>query len=358
LPPPPATVFTSDPQRLMGYNCSEPLETVSIFDTSPGAPAMVPGVMNQPKPSGLFDAWPRQLCPTDDDADGLRFLYPECDELLTCETVGGGELLRPELNQSWGPGCHRYVPTHTGYNIVDYYVPRPGNNWSNLTWSSLPFGRALPSIDCVVQFRTSWGKLGVWRLLLIFYRAVFPPIFFLCILKAICLLLLRAPFMRETRLRNEKLQRTALKRKAEVRRMSEGGQEYAVKRAAKETGQMGASKEVMQQIQQSTTHNAVKAKRIDVADRLKSQIQVKKTSIHRSDEERRQSISEGSHPSAGAPVAGMADGAAGVGGSRVSGRVAPAPAEPAALGGGGSAMASELRALTAKTQSDAAEEEG
>ena len=75
--------------------------------------------MNQPLPEGLYNGWPRQTCPTMDDADGLRFLYPECDELLPCEMRGGREH-RTEVNQSWGPGCRRFIPADNHYSIVDY----------------------------------------------------------------------------------------------------------------------------------------------------------------------------------------------------------------------------------------------
>ena len=51
-------------------------------------------------------ASPRITCPTDDDADGLRYLYPECDQLSQCE-LG--------VNNS---GCQTYVG---GYNYDEAY---------------------------------------------------------------------------------------------------------------------------------------------------------------------------------------------------------------------------------------------
>ena len=75
-----------------------------------------------------------------------------------------------------------------------------------------------------------------------------PPIFLLVVFKIICRLCLRMPWMARTRKRNAKLQRTAAKRKAEVRRMTEGGQEFAVKRAAKATGQGDAASSVIERI--------------------------------------------------------------------------------------------------------------
>lgn len=61
------------------------------------------------------------------------------------------------------------------------------------------------------------------------------------------------PWMTATRKRNEKLQRTAAKRKAEVRRMTEGGQQFAVKRAAKATGQADTAFDVLSKFRVSTT---------------------------------------------------------------------------------------------------------
>jgi len=351
-PPPPPPIFQSD--RSLGYNCSNPEQGVGLLDQSYGAPPAAASVMNAPVSSGLYNAWPRRLCPTADDSDGLRFLYPECDEMLPCETLGGSEH-RTEVNQSWGTGCHRWVPTHTGYNIVDYYVPTPQNNWShvNYTWQGLPFGRALPAaFECVRDFNTRWGKVGLFRALLIFYRAVFPTMLILALSKLLCMLLLRMPCLKATRQRNEKLMRTALKRKAEVRRMSEGGQEFAVKQAAKQTGQLEASTEVMQHIKSSTTHNAVKAKRIDAAANLKQSI-AKKKSVHSSSAAaygvdmsmRADSPSAENEEAAGVGVSG------GGRGNRVA--PAPVPAVPAAP----RSMAEELRAMTAQAQSDAASED-
>ena len=51
-------------------------------------------------------ASPRITCPTDDDADGLRYLYPECDQLTQCE-MG--------VNST---GCQTYV---LGYNYDEAY---------------------------------------------------------------------------------------------------------------------------------------------------------------------------------------------------------------------------------------------
>ena len=52
-------------------------------------------------------ASPRITCPTDDDADGLRYLYPECDQLTQCEMGGANST-----------GCQTYV---LGYNYDEAY---------------------------------------------------------------------------------------------------------------------------------------------------------------------------------------------------------------------------------------------
>ena len=44
-----------------------------------------------------YQAYPRYLCPTEDDADGLRVMYPVCDKLLPCETIGGADFYDTSL---------------------------------------------------------------------------------------------------------------------------------------------------------------------------------------------------------------------------------------------------------------------
>ena len=72
--------------RSLGYNCSDPLRNSDrFFPFTDGAPPVPPSALTQ----STYNTYPRYTCPTDDDADGLRVLYPECDELLDCETSGG-----------------------------------------------------------------------------------------------------------------------------------------------------------------------------------------------------------------------------------------------------------------------------
>ena len=313
ISPVPAGVPHFRTNRSYGYNCSHPTSYVEPLYLS-GVPA-APSIMGQPIPNGLYSAWPRITCPSDDDADGLRFLYPECDELLPCEVAGGAEII--EGNET---GCARYMPTDRGYSIDDHYrplgyivepwilttsavctqyngtngtiednctqvlnsypppAPPPPGNATNVptpggNWSALPSGRALPPTPCLRDFKTAWGKLGLFRLFSEYYRAVLPPIFSICLIKLLCVLALRLPFMNETRKRNERLQRTALKRKAEVRRMTEGGQEFAVKRAARGSlVDSSLTQEVVKEIRQSASYSAVTTKKIEAGNKLLTNI--------------------------------------------------------------------------------------
>ena len=173
--------------------------------------------------------------------------------------------------------CARYMTTTVAadeqYSILDYYVPLEGaddgGNASdaagratptprppgNATWAALPAGRALPATPCVQEYKTALGKHGAFRVAVLTYREVLPPLLLLILAKLICRLCLRMPWMRATRKRNERLQRTAIKRQAEVRRMTEGGQEFAVKRAAKATGKGEAAKGVIQAIKVHATRD-------------------------------------------------------------------------------------------------------
>lgn len=287
-------------------------------------------LMSVKAPIGFANAWPRYTCPQEDDASGLRFLYPECDELLNCEAVGGGTNQEALVN---GTGeCARFVPTHKGYSIDTHYRPydqsenasRPDN-----VWSALPLGRAIPAEPpCVLDFKTSWGKYGLIRALLIFFRTQLVPLFSLVLAKLICLLCLRLPFMRATRKRNEKLQRTALKRKAEVRRMAEGGREFAVKRAAKGTGQAGSttSQEVISQIRASAITDSKTAKKLEVGSKFLLGTKAKKEA-------------SGSSSSADGSAAPSAAGAS----SPRSNRIVPAAAP---------SFSDELKALSAKAKAE------
>jgi len=172
----------------------------------------------------------------------LRVLYPECDELLPCETLGGGENWAYLLTNGSGPGpdaCSRYMGPYSPADATDSFVnwTNEGTNSTNYTWVPAPFGRYVASAECVEPFATDWmGQKGPFRLALLGYKALVFPIIMVLIFKAVGLLCLKSPWMADVRKRNDRLIRIAAKRKAEVRRMTEGGQEFAVKRAAKTEG--------------------------------------------------------------------------------------------------------------------------
>ena len=116
--------------------------------------------MSQMRPAAdsIENAWPRQVCPTDDDADGLRFLYPECEEMLACEMLGGADLITENMTS----GCRRFTPhPATGYSIIDYYAPPSDKNWShpNVTWAARPLGRTVARTPCVKRFKPA---VTVW----------------------------------------------------------------------------------------------------------------------------------------------------------------------------------------------------
>ena len=112
-------------------------------------------------------------------------------------------------------------PWYDIYSIVDYYVPTPSNNWSdpNFTWYEKGLGRALPDITCARNLVL--GHNGRYKLILLFTKAILPPLVVIFCLKMISILILYMPCMRTIRKRNEKLIRTAEKRKAEVWRYFE-----------------------------------------------------------------------------------------------------------------------------------------
>uniref|UniRef100_A0A7S2GE38 EF-hand domain-containing protein n=1 Tax=Haptolina brevifila TaxID=156173 RepID=A0A7S2GE38_9EUKA len=302
-PVPPTYLYNTD--NMYGYNCSVPEQGVTYLNLEFNGPPVKPSLMSGTIPDGLRNAWPRYTCPMNDDGDGLRFLYPECDELLDCEGPGGREVTYNNVT-----GCERYTPTVSGawydiYSIVDYYVPTASNNWShpNYTWHELGQGRAVADVTCVVNYQL--GQTGSYRCILLFLKAVIPPLALVIGLKIISVLVLYLPFMRAVRKRNEKLQRTAEKRKAEVRRMADEGHEFAVKRLANKGGQGGSIQdEVMNQIharaqQANPEYKSEKQKQADRANALLQATRAKKSSVRSLD-----SL---------APAAAVADAPAGAG---------------------------------------------
>lgn len=318
-----------------GYNCSTPFAGVAEVDSvTRGAPPAPHSLMSQARPGAfsLRDAWPRDVCPLDDDANGLRFLYPECDELLDCELVGGAEKFVPNAT---GPTCTRFAPHPiTGYSIIDYYSPSEATNWSNTSlvppWAPLPLGRALPATKCVKDITYPLPTSGFFRFFLLFYHSVVPPMVILALIKLVCRACLHMPWMTATRKRNEKLQRTAAKRKAEVRRMTEGGQEFVVKRAAKATGQGQAAEGVIKEITMKTG-DSTKEKKQEVGNKFLTKFKGGDTVLP-------------AETSASPTRLALTD--------QSGGGAEPVAAVPAAEGGS-SSFAAELRAMSSQAEAQA-----
>lgn len=228
-------VFEFVTNRSTGYDCSAPSASVSAV--AAGAPRAT-SIMA----ASSFRSYPRRTCPYNDDADALRVLYPECEQLLECEYQAGS-------NSS----CARYTGP---YSIVDAYVSRQAaKDASNANytatdnytvWEGLPSGRAVADVKCVDEFRSEMGRSGPFRAGVIFFQDTLPPLLVVLFVKLLAFLILLHPCMKQTRLANERLLRTAAKRKAEVRRMTEGGQEFAVKRVAKVQG--GSTQEAVKKL--------------------------------------------------------------------------------------------------------------
>jgi len=221
--------------RSYGYNCSVPLQNVARYDAATDG-AIAPSVMR----ASTYQASPRYLCPTDDDADALRVLYPTCDELLPCETAGGGENYgyAPAVNLS--DPCNRYMGP---YSPADATASNANFTAANgYVWKPAPHGRYVGAVDCIEPFISGWlGYRAPFRVGALIIRALLFPFVIVVFVKLLSALLLCMPFMKSIRKRNEKLQRTAARRKAEVRRMTEGGQQFAVKRQAQSEGASAVS---------------------------------------------------------------------------------------------------------------------
>ena len=208
-------------ERDGGYNCSTPL--AGLHRVSTQAAQEVPSLMRQP----TLRPYPHLACPTDDDQDALRFLYPECDVHLGCEV----------------PNSSATCQTYSGaYTWEEAYGDSGGGGEAESNASGVLFGtrsrywaRPLPSPRCA-DFGEHESSAGL-RSALLLLDALLMPLLCLGVAKLLASLLLLAPCFREVKKLSRKLQFTAEVRKAEVRRMSAAGAEFAVKRAAKAAGQ-------------------------------------------------------------------------------------------------------------------------
>ena len=255
---------------------------------------------------------------------------------MACEHPGGSER-EPEVNATT-IGCARYTPNNGQYSIMDYYTPVYDANTTNLTWSPLPFGRALPSTSCVSPYRTEMGRTGLYRLVLTFYYAMLPPLAVLVVAKIICRLCLRMPWMAKTRKRNAKLQRTAAKRKAEVRRMTEGGQEFAVKRAARITGQADTVNDVLASMAKSSETDESKEKKTQAGSALLGKLKS------------RTSLVEGTPEASEAGDAASGEKPLAIKGPDAAPAAAPAAAAPAPAAAKPASFAQQLKALTEEAE--------
>lgn len=228
--------FSTD--REIGYNCSEPLRGITKENNPTAASLMMQETRR---------ATPRLVCPTDDDADGLRYLYPECEQLMACEEF---------VNSS---GC----TTYTGaYNCKDAYNCQGGEeeeesdsddnaeetsaandtdtNATAEMFSSRPkeWNRPILPMSC-----TNLGEYDgtAWfRTSLLAVQILLLQVILVLGLKMVSKLLLLLPQLKETRKQAVKLQGIAKLRKAEVRRMGDKGQQFVVKQAAKKTDGVSA----------------------------------------------------------------------------------------------------------------------
>ena len=220
-----------------GYNCSTPLAGLRRISTT--LAQEVPALMRQP----TLRPYPRRACPTDDDQDALRFLYPECDVHLGCEVPNSSAT------------CQTYAGAYTWSDAYgdsgngggdgsdgDGGGGGGGGGEAESNTTGVLFGtrsrhwaRPLTSPRCA-DFGEHESSAGLRSALLVLDALLLP---FVCLgmAKLLASLLLLAPCFREVKKLSRKLQFTAEVRKAEVRRMSAAGAEFAVKRAAKAAGQ-------------------------------------------------------------------------------------------------------------------------
>lgn len=169
------------------------------------------------------------------------------------------------------------------------------------------------------------------------------------IFKATSYLCLYMPWMKRTRKRNEKLQRTLAKRRAEVRRMTEGGQEFVVKRAAKAKGKEDVAQTALKELTMKNLHkntDGTKEKKMEVGGKLLAKM--------KKDEPAAESFK-------GTPAEGSGVGQQPL---AIQNQAAPAPAPAsstavvsAGTSGEGEGFAQDLRKLSAAAEAEEAAED-
>mmetsp|Transcript_1106 Transcript_1106/g.2936 ORF Transcript_1106/g.2936 Transcript_1106/m.2936 type:complete len:599 (+) Transcript_1106:453-2249(+) len=254
--------FNSSSSR---YNCSEPLAGVIPLSNTlpPGASLMgTPTRASANAADWTFSDLTTLRCPTEDDAAGLRVLYPECDQLLSCQYNLNGAL--PPLPPSPPPrvpqgspvppppplslpmateGCviygRNYTNAQINIDVGNLYIPADyyAYGLTDVDDELQLGGRVVAAPRCYGT--GDMEHTGVYRSLILLLQTVVLPLCIILGIKLIAIIIRAMPVLRDVRSRNRALKRTATLRRAEVRRMSEGGQKFIIKRLANQVAAQG-----------------------------------------------------------------------------------------------------------------------
>ena len=133
--------------RTDGYNCSERFQGVGRISTAQVYATTT--AMDQ----ATYHQYPRSICPHPTDADGLRFLYPDCDELLGCEVLGGGENFDylVSTNGTGPDACTRWMGPLSAADATDKFQNFSGPEYM---YTPAPRGRLIADEVCAEPFTT------------------------------------------------------------------------------------------------------------------------------------------------------------------------------------------------------------
>jgi len=168
--------------------------------------------------------------------------------LLGCEVLGGGENFDylVSTNGTGPDACTRWMGPLSAADATDKFQNFSGPEYM---YTPAPRGRLIADEVCAEPFTTDFfGRVGFPRLLLAMYKSLLFPILLTLTFKILASLCLRGPCMKQVRQRNEKLQRAAAKRKGEVRRLHDKGNEFVVKRLVKKEG--GSAEEALNKLKE------------------------------------------------------------------------------------------------------------
>ena len=283
------------PAGAAGYNCSHPLRGVAAVDGDAAAAAAFGGNGSTPTlltrasrralcAAAAADAAanatadcssPRRACPSDDDADGLRALYPECVRATGCERGASYDATTAHLEAACAAPYGGDYTAEWAYNRST----TAGYDWQtgygaagDGSYAPPAGGRALPAASCLGY--AEFGHTGLFRALLLGANYVVLPFVALLVLRLLAMCLLRLPCLKETRQRNKRLQRTAATRKAEIRRMNARGAELIIKQQARRT-HVDAS-EAVQAFKLSAVRPPAEVNAADAGQRLKTKLAARK----------------------------------------------------------------------------------